>query len=240
MAQNSFQYFDPNLANAHAEKRMTIYDFKSQTGLQLGMHPMLENNIQLDANRSAEVVAWSTDLDNRINGWVNGVVDKNGGPWSGGGVAEGSTVFYLPETNRYYLLYARNTWDSSAYQIVYRMTEPGQPLSSLELDAALGPPPNEHVLLRSDGYAQVNRANFGGCKAFKINDASTGQDRQYIIFNAKLDYYATPGWWTGFRTVFFKEITVENVSTGKLLQLSESSSDPRSNVDFFTIPVCRD
>jgi hypothetical protein len=247
MFDGPFVFIDPNRTSSDPWKRVMLYNWNDAAsnlsfahwGGHIAGHPLLHNNIQFDKNFETKPYAHARNSNNQVGGKYNGTVDINQQQWTGGGIAEGICAFYLPETQRYYLVYSRNTWDSAAYQLVYRMSAPGAPFSSLALPSFENQTIQEHVLLRAHDYTSGGEANFGHCDFFTLND------KPYLIFHMKPDYqrWLVGGQWqTGFaggRTAFFKELTVENVSTGKLKQLYETHADPARDARLFRIPVCR-
>ncbi len=249
MIGDPFIFFDPNRSAGDPWKRVMLYVWMDAHNLvpfdnwgnHIAAHPMLFN-YQLNSNHGTMPLAMDRNNGNTINGLDNGAVDAAIQQWPWGGIAEGMTAFFHPVTNRYYLIYSRNTWDSSAYQLVYRMTEPGQPFWSLQLSQWMDQDVTEHVLLRAWDYAvpvsQGGGANFGHGEVFTIRDGA-GVEWFYLMVHCKLDYMTTPGVWTGARTVFFKELTVENVQTGKLVELKESSPNKARDMRCFRIPRCR-
>jgi hypothetical protein len=246
--QDSGVYFDPNRASSDPWKRVLLYnwqdaswsiDFNLWWGNHIASHPLAANQVRLNNAYSAIPVASNRNTNNKVGSLDNGAADINNQQWEFGAVAEGATAIYLPDTDRYYLFYARNYWASSSYQIVYRMTEPGQPFSSLILPGGfLDRTAQEYVLLRSSTYTTPGGRNFGGADAFMLRD-DTGVQRPYLMFHVKLDHETVPGSWTGRRTIFVKELTVENPTTGRLRQLHESHADPRRDIRKLLIPRCR-
>lgn len=248
-------YIDPMLPHDHPWKQSILYNWShnrqdtpfTQWGVHIAATP-LSSWIRTNKNYSAIPVAASINYNNPIfdiNGvWQpNGAMSISGTQWPGGGVAEGGTVLYIPLTQRYYVFYSRNTWDTSAYQIVYRMTAPGAPFSSIALPggfADLNVP--EHVLLRAPHLIGGGQ-NFAQPHGFALNHADpppSGPAGKFMLaIHAKLHYETQPGVFTGRRTVFFKELTVANPTTGELMPLSFNSADPRTDIRRFIIPVNR-
>ncbi len=244
-----FIFFDPNRSNIDPWRRVMLYAWFAADnptplawwGNHIAASPML-THIQFNKDYDALPMAMCRNDFNTINGTDNGTT------WGpdllplNGGVAEGVTAFYHPVANRYYVIYTRNEWTAPSYQIVYRMTEPGQPFSSLQLSWFMDETIQEHVLLRSHDYnktfAQGGGANFGNPEVFTIKDGN-GIDNFYIVFHCKLDYELNPSQFSWGRTPFFKELTLESQVTGKLLELKETDADKRRSVAAFRIPRCR-
>ncbi len=279
MERDGTVFFDPNKGNLDPWKRVIFYTWNDRNpsvpwahwGNHIAAHPLRPNNIEFDETYATLPIADATNTNNPVS--VNGLLRNNGSLNNGlgiradGGIAEAPAVVYLPETDRYYVFYSRNSWYCSAYQIVYRMTEPGQPLSSLAINWQ-DPDVQEYVLLRNavwNGTQWVGknymtgtpqRVSFGTPAVFWITSGS-GATYPYLATGVKLDYnvdengnpilndqgqYAP----TGLRTVFFKELTVESVNTGKLLELifdptnsAQIQAEPARDIRRFRIPYCR-
>lgn len=268
MERDGFEYFDPQLSSNDPWKRVMFYVWKdangdvpySKWGFHIAAHPLLANNIQFNKNYETFPVAFNRNTNNTM--WINGEELDNGSigldltpPQYGlqerewGGVAEAPSVLYLPETDRYYVFYSRNAYDAAAYQIVYRMTEPGQPLSSIAMTWG-DPDVPEYILLRTNNAWRFRDANAGAAEAFMITDAQ-GVSHPYIITGFKLDRdYDVSHQGTNKRTLFFKELTVANISTGRLVQLREShesipvnsltKAQAQKDMRVFRIPRCRE
>lgn len=247
MTLDSAVFFDPNRDSADPWKRVFLYNWVDanadvpfwQWGNHIAAHPILTNHFQLDQNFSAIPMAMCRNTNNKVSGLDNGTVNVSQQAWEWGGVAEAPSAIYLPQTNRYYLIYSRNTWDSAAYQVVYRMTAPGATFSSIQLPWFLDAGIPEQILLRANDFTAGGLANFGGAEAFTVKDSS-GTAHPYVLFHCKLDYEFAPGVFTGRRTFFMKELTVANVTTGQLVQLKETSTDPKADIRLFRIPRCRE
>jgi hypothetical protein len=147
----------------------------------------------------------------------NGGVDNDGVQWHNcyhpacpaSGVAEGGSVFYNVKNNRYYVFYNRNPV-GHAYQLVYRVGEPGQILWDLRLKDGAGSTywtnqtVSEHVLvagnwvLKSDGMSRDpnDSAHFGG------GEVTFAWGRPYLVFHG---YDPV----SQFRKVYFKELTLD-------------------------------
>lgn len=186
--------------------------------------------------------SYNTTPANMVGGIPNGRIaaDASNNPvqWvpadtgTPAGVAEGSDVFFY--NNRYYALATRNPVSSPAYQIVYRRTEPGQPLTSLHLSPwdVFNPPVSVHedVLVASDWVRDLMgnrhnsvRTNYGHPQFF------TAYGRPYIIFHKMLDTL------TGERRIFIKELNF-NQTTGEIARIWESYPYPDLHVQWFKAP----
>lgn len=288
MERDSYVYFDPQRSSNDPWKRVMFYTWSDRNstnwadrwrwGNRIAAHPMLANNIQFNANYSTIPMAYGINNCNRVkidgNGdWWNGNFDAANYMRADGGIAEAPAVLYIPEVDRYYMFYCRNAWNSTTYQIVYRKTEPGQPLSSLQIGWTQSTLPEE-VLVRNvasdanrkpirnaadDGWEQYDHdrghadftTSFGTPSAFTITSGS-GAEYPYIAFAVRMDYHCdelgNPKK-SGKRTVFFKELTIEDVGTGKLKELvlqpiqpgspSATEIDRQANMAVFRIPYCR-
>lgn len=151
------------------------------------------------------------------------------GEWRVGAVVEGATYFYSQISRRYYVIYTRNTWNSGAYQMVYRMTAPDRPFTDLfqNWTHEYGTP--EHILLKPSASPFTARgSSYGSGEVFIVRD-NFGVEHPYLAFHAKLEGQDN-------RTAFFKELTVDP-QTGHLLELSPISFNPASNISEFRIPV---
>lgn len=182
---------------------------------------------------------------NPVNGLDNGLQTRVGGAWWWGGVAEASTAF---EANgRTYLLFSRNGWDSAAYQIVSRTSEPGGILPSLALGGRHITNATEKILIRSHSYTNVaggtNCENIFTTASFGTPDAFAqpywfGPDSEIssIGFAAKMDYSPR-------RTTFFKELHFE-ASDASLSTLEQpvgvgTHSQPWRSINEFLVRQCR-
>lgn len=277
MERDAFEFFDPELNAGDPWKRVMFYVWKYENsaspaapgfsadpldfGFHISAHPM-ETNIEFNENYATIVTASNRSSFYRMTfdgvPYDNGMVVQDDPAITGtyghhmnwGGVAESPSVLYLPETDRYYLFYSRNAYGAAAYQLVYRMTEPGAPLSSLAMTWGDRTVP-EYLLLRMNNAFQFRHANAGAAEAFMITDSS-GVDHPYIATGLKLDADPSdpePGQYTNHRTLFIKELTVANASTGVLVQLREAHDDPvgsltsaqaAKDMRFFRIPRCRE
>ncbi|MCC7389654.1 MAG: hypothetical protein IT431_12895 [Phycisphaerales bacterium] len=266
MRRDGFEFFDPWLSNGDPWKRVMLYTWEDANddvahqnwGIHISAHPLLSNNIQFDRNHTTVSIAFDRNTNNKllINGaWLdNGMVAINTQTqglqeryW--GGVAEGPSAIYLPETDRYYVFYSRNAYNAASYQIVYRMTAPGAPFSSIAMTWG-DPNVSEYLLLRTHDFTTYRDANPGTGKAFVITDAG-GTDHAYLAMGFKLDRNA--GAMTDARTLFIKELTVADAQTGLLVQLQESTrvglnlkpisqltaTEARADMRIFRIPKCR-
>ena len=214
-------------------------------GMHVAAAPLAALNFRFDANGWVIPIAMNRNSSNPVKtsdgAWVdNGTLDQNlkpmtfaGGACASGSfsVAEGATAFFHKGSGRYYVLYSRNHWQSPAYQIVYRMTEPGQPFREIQLSRFMDEDVQEHVLLRAEHYDEVHSASFGHPEVFSLVDEA-GQDRYYVVFHAKMDSSAA-------RTIFLKELTLESTASGRLKQLHERHSDIDRDIRYFRLPVCR-
>lgn len=163
--------------------------------------------------------------------WVpNGVINGEGCPWCFGGVAEGSTVLYLPANDRYYHIYSRNTAFSPAYQLVYRMTDSGGSFQDLQMSSFTDTMVQEHILLQSDSLIAPAGFSFGHAEAFMVTDCDNAVF-PYIIFHVKHDQADS-------RTVCFKELTLDPDGSGRFKQLFRTHAEPERNVGFFRMPAC--
>jgi hypothetical protein len=249
-------FFDPNLAATDPWKRVLFYAWtcgSSDTnqfdiwGNNIVAHPLMAGNLQVNSSYASIPVAKARNINNPVGSLYNGTEDDRGNQWAGGGVAEGPAVFYLESTKRYYMVFARNVWEATGYQLVYRMTDRGAPLSSIILpgwftdDTA-----PEKVLLRANNYTQAGPAssgggyaNYGGANAFTLYPDTSGKNpTTYLAFHVKFDYDTTLGVPSYNRTCFFKELTVENYDTGELVQWKLGSDDPRADITRFRVPIC--
>ncbi|MEM9555703.1 MAG: hypothetical protein AAGC60_15720 [Acidobacteriota bacterium] len=247
-----FVFIDPKLANHDLWKRVMLYVWDSRGGHSpsspgatfhrgWGNHvagaPLRSSQFEFDANGTVLPMAHARNTNNPI--WVsgpggahwadNGTVDRYGQESRYGSTAEGATAIYLPQTDRYYLIYSRNNWDSPAYQLVYRMTEPGQPFTTIQSNFGNQSVP-EHVLLRSNDPARSRGVSFGHAEAFSITRCD-GSEWPFLIFHAKMDGSER-------RTVFFKELSIADFTTGELRRLYESHSNPLQDVRLFRVPSC--
>lgn len=241
-----FVFIDPKLPDNHPWKRVLIYNWDGRKGCrndEWGNHiaamPLGSTQFYFVETESAIPLAAAKNRSNRNFAkdaaghwqWVdNGAMTGSGYRWGWGGVAEGATAFYLPETDRYYLVYSRNTTDSAAYQIVYRMTEPGEPFSSLALSSWNDMDAPEHMLLRATDLTDPTGWSFGHPQYFEVIDCNNVV-HPYLAFFAKLEGSTQ-------RTVMFKELTVEPDGSGRLKQLYEVNFDPSRDIRFFRMPLC--
>lgn len=246
MTIDPFVFIDPQVPNANVWKRVMLYNWDDKNpdvpaahwGNHVAGAPLLGNQFQFNVNGTAIPLAMARNANHKVNGLDNGTLDRNLQPWGWGGVAEGATAFYHRGTNRYYLIYSRNTWDSPAYQIVYRMTNPGQTFRDIQLPHFMDQNVNEEILLRATHYNVVGTANFGHPEVFTIRD-EFGNERYYLLFHVKLDYDQVPGQFTGRRTLMVKELMLEPDGTGRLKRLHESHADIDRDIRFFRMPSCR-
>ncbi|HEX6900542.1 MAG TPA: hypothetical protein VF789_12535 [Thermoanaerobaculia bacterium] len=246
MAIDPFVFIDPNLASGATWKRVMIYNWTDKNpdvasaywGNHVAAHPLRSSHYELDVNGQTIPLAASRNTNNKVNGFDNGSLAANLQPWSNGAVGEGATAFYHRGSNRYYILYSRNTWDSPAYQIVYRMSEPGQLFRDLGLSAFTDTAVPENILLRATHYNVVGTASFGHPEVFTLRD-EYGDERYYLLFHVKLDYDQVSGTPTGRRTLMVKELTLEPDGSGRLKQLQESSADIDRDIRYFRLPSCR-
>lgn len=184
---------------------------------------------------------FTTRIDGTPGYVDNGSLDSNGNENSFASWAEGVAAFYNENNNRYYVLYSRNRFDGPSYQIVYRKTQAGQPFTSLAMTYWADKTVLERVLISGspgtsvDAYAN----NFGHGEVFWIRDHASNKKAYYLVCHATLDDLDGNLATEPKRTVFFKELTFDPV-TGDIVQLCECSNDPRSDVNKFRIPVCRD
>jgi hypothetical protein len=252
LAIDPFMFIDPNPLATGVWRRTLIYCWDDRHGLTplstWGNHiagmPAGPSQYVFDssatalpfaANRSSYNRLFAYDLDAQTWGFLDNGALAGRNRWRNGAVGEGPTVFWLASTNRYYLVYGRNTVGGPSYQIVYRMTEPGQPLTSLSLqtwDQDTNVP--EHMLLRATDHTRSGGWNFGGPEYFEIQ-AGDSTVYPYLAFHAQPDALGQPS--TPVRTVFFKELTLEPDGSGRLKQLYECSFDPSRDIRFFRVPT---
>lgn len=245
-----FMYVDPSLPNTDLWKRAMMFNW-GESGNHISAHPARPHQFLYHAlNINTVALASKRNTNNPIRGpqcqnFDNGASNGIGVEVPNWGVAEGVAAFYkpgpVPGTGRHYLIYSRNGFNSLAYQLVYRMTAPGQRLDSLAIPFSNVSSVQEHVLLRADRYevgpcgpGAPGGASFGHGEVFSIKDTQDAL-HYYLIFHAKL-----AGANAQFidRTVFIKELTFDPVN-GHILQLAENSPDPCRDIHKFRIPVCR-
>ncbi|GIK20538.1 MAG: hypothetical protein BroJett004_27020 [Planctomycetota bacterium] len=216
-----------NHVAAH-ELSSSQYEFKSNTSA-----------IRLANNRNWNWLIWNSSA----NQWeFNGRMDKMMKPWCWGGVAEASAACYMSGQG-YFLLFSRNTWDSAAYQIVYRHRFSNFNFASFDLVNDGHYTVVEKLLLRSDRHnvpaaseSAHGPASFGSPCVFPLRD-SDGGEQLYMAFHAKFE--SSPR-----RTIFFKELVpVPGEPSGTLERLYENStgaydSDKRKAINVFRRPRC--
>ncbi len=163
----------------------------------------------------------------------NGASDVNGNE-ANSAIAEGVCAFYNEQNDRYYIIYSRNLWSSPAYQMVYRKSAVGASFLLLQLPAWDDRTIAEQRLLRGTNYtsATPQANNYGNGDVFWIKDSLTGEKLYYLICHVKVDNGTR-------RTILIKELFF-NPSNGNIIELLETSTDPRRDVRVFRIPVCRD
>jgi hypothetical protein len=246
MTIDPFVFIDPNLGAGALWKRVMLYNWDDKNpdvpsghwGNHVAGAPLLNVQFQLNASGTMIPMAMARNVNHKVNGFDNGSLDRNLQPWNAGAVAEGATAFYHGGSNRYYLIYSRNTWDSPAYQMVYRMTQPGQTFRDVQLPHFMDQTVPEEILLRAAHYNVVGTANFGHPEVFTLRD-EFGSERYYLLFHAKLDYDQTPGQFTGRRTLMVKELLLEPDGSGRLKRLHESHADLDRDIRYFRMPACR-
>ncbi len=131
---------------------------------------------------------------------------------NGWGVAEGPAVFYNRGTGRYYAIYARNMWNSSAYQLVYRMAPTIAQLgygvhwpTDVDLDGNGKPDPGsvsnpmwdprsagataaeEHVLLVTERPDESLGRSFGHADVFTAPHPGGAAPLVYLVYQFKED-----------------------------------------------------
>jgi hypothetical protein len=271
MADGPYVFVDPKVTNGDRPDRWLIYDWTdaygtrssdpcvpapAEWGNSVCAHPLLAVQYLFDSTRSAIFLANNQCTSNRITpsstscaapvSINNGRADLHMNLWWWGGVAESSAAAYLPAADRYYHFVSRNTWDSSAYQIVYRISgreSEGGRFEHLNLGSSAVFDVPETILLRSDRYnvpappgAAGGSTSFGSPSIFEIRDGA-GATHPYMAFHAKFESSAR-------RTIFFKELDVINAATGELRRLRENSegdmaaSSRRNGVASFRLPRC--
>lgn len=244
-------WIDPNLPASHAWKRVVMYVWDGRLGSLDGPHrrywgnniaaaPLTSEQFSFDTRGNVRSIASARNASNPIylpntdgcgfRNVDNGSIDQNGREWAHGSVAEGAHAFYSPATRRYYVLYTRNTWDSGAYQVVYRMTAPDRPFSDLFLTWGTEYGVQEHILLSSDSsvFTVPQGSSYGNAEVITITDCD-GTQHPYLVFHAKVH--------GGYnRTVFFKELTFDG--SGALRRLYPAHANPVLDIRRFRVPVC--
>ncbi|MCC6322648.1 MAG: hypothetical protein IT438_14560 [Phycisphaerales bacterium] len=247
MYHGPFIFFDPTKTAEQPWRRALLYDWAYSNGndgvpyQDRGVHiagASLERDLRsIRVTTDTLPFAYVRSSSNQIVGTqVGGEVGPidNGAVRSDsnhlfempeGGITEGPSAFYNTELQRFYLVFTRNHWAGSAYQIVYRKSTPGAAFVDLKIEPWNDLAAPEQSLLRGDRHLTPNAASYGHADVFKI------ENRYYLAFHAKYDGDSR-------RTVFFKELTFD-VATGDILELHETSIDPRSDISSFLVPVCR-
>lgn len=208
-------------------------------GNHVAAHELSSLQYVFRADTSAIRIANNRNSNSTIGGHLNGRLDKMMNPWCWGGVAEASAACYISGRG-YYVLISRNTWDSAAYQIVYRHRSTNLTFESFDLENDGDYTVFEKLLLRSDRYNMPasslgahGPASFGSPCVFPVKD-SGGGEQLYIAFHAKLE--SSPR-----RTVFFKELI--SPTSGTLERLYENSTGVYDNdkpkaINVFRRPRC--
>lgn len=215
---DAFLFIDtnPNVSWDNTWKRVLLYDWadaygktkNSSWGDHVAAHPVNDSlNEFFSTVRNISIAASVNKSANHrmiINGRTlyNGEITGSGTAWNMGGVAEAPSAIYLNQTNRYYVMYSRNCWDSSAYQLVYRMSAAGASSFASMADTWLNQYPQEYILLRNPYYADTSAEGFGSAEFFNIN----GQP--CMIYHVKFRGSTQ-------RTIMFKELTIQADGTFK-------------------------
>lgn len=257
MADAPFVYFAPSW---RSNKRWMIYNWNAITGGMntfdgdhVAAYPM-RDNFTMEGGRTWTTrhlplaYRYNTNTATKPDGVLpNGAVDGAGNQWkwmvngslTNAGVAEGGAAFHHNADSRYFVLYTRNTWDSPAYQIVYRSSTVS--FENLALKDALGnrqwdnSTTAENVLAASNWVRTYNSPstppytrdlnrnnNFGHGEVFYA------WGRPYLIFHAKLDF-------SGERRIYFKELTINGATIERLF---DGHSNQAYDLNYFLAPSC--
>jgi hypothetical protein len=175
----------------------------------------------------------------------NGTVGAEPEEWFWGGVAEGASTFYNVNNGRYYTIYSRNCYDSTAYQVVYRMSEQGKANVHEALSINYGDSEvMERVLLRGTEYQQFAGANFGHPQVFSLtNPAASSQTYYYIALHVKPRGTMYPDLQ---QRVFIKELSfypedplpsVVDPREGTIFPLREGSDWAGTSIGVYRLPL---
>jgi hypothetical protein len=155
-----------------------------------------------------------------------------------GGVAEGGAAF--ARGARTYVLYSRNSFDSPAYGIFYRVSSGAfGGVRQADYDDNLAP---EQPLVMSVDRAKPRGWSYGHGEVF-AGPTVTGQARRYyLVFHAKEaegppvpgNTYQFPSGYSG-RTVYFKELNFN--PDGTIAPISNNRSARPSDSDGFIVPA---
>ena len=219
-------YFDPTQSN----RRWLLYTWSHLAnpanpnfqGNNLAAHPMLNNNVWLDALAPASE---HIHLAHREHGShvppghaTNGRgLDNASAHWNTAWVEAPAAFHWNGWT---YLIYSRNAWTSPAYGIYYRKTSGS--FASLAVPGQDQSTP-ESILVRSSTPGQAYGHSYGHGEIFLGPGG-----RPYLIYHYKEPMvfvpgnpgmYVHPSGWSG-RTVYFKELTFD--ASGNILQLTDA------------------
>lgn len=151
------------------------------------------------------------------------------------GVAEGPAAF--ERSDRTYVLFSRNAFDSPAYGIFYRVG-PGANMSQMYLrDGAnnlswTDPFYGEGPVVWSVNRGQVDGPSYGHGEVFKGPTVVGEPQRYYLIYHAKEGApFTTP---YSHRTVYFKELRFDG--DGYITSFSNNAAWDETDADVFLIP----
>lgn len=258
-----FVFFDANVNATPGWQRVLLsnYFFREDSfpssflywGNSIGMTPLDTDNHHLywtlgNYYYDTKEIAFCRNSHNRVDGLPlsggsvssldNGTLGHLPEEWYWGGIGEGGSLFYNENNKRYYAIYSRNTYDSPAYQIVYRMSEPNKANVHEALSIGYGDSnADERVLLRSTEYQKRDRSNFGGSQVFSITNLATNPPTKvyYIIFHAKPRLSVYPDLQ---QKTFIKELRFES-GDGSITPMREGTDWASSDISWFRIPINR-
>jgi hypothetical protein len=164
------------------------------------------------------------------------------------GTAEGGSVFRHPTSGRVYTIYSRNSYDSPAYGLFYRVSEPNDTLEEmgLPLSGGSGSGSNfiEYPLVTSAARLRKGGVSFGHGEVFFISHVVGGSTVQtpYLVYHMKEDAVfdgsgndSYPLIGRSGRTVYFKELRI-NATTGIIEPITNDFTDPAHCTEVFQVP----
>lgn len=223
IALDSHVYFDPTQSN----RRWLLYTWSVLTnpvdpnfqGNNIAAHPMLTNNVWLDALAPASEhihLAHRAHQSHAPAGFtLNGYSHEAATPQYNVAWVEAPAAFRWNGWT--YFTYSRNAWSSPAYGVYYRKHQGG--IGSMAVGGMDTTTP-ESILVRSSVPAQARGHSYGHGEIF----LGPG-NKPYLIFHYKEAMQLQNGQWVhpsggSGRTVFFKELTINN-QTGDITMLSD-------------------